>query len=60
MRATILPKDIIIHTDQGPYLCNYNVIVFISCQEGNIAAGILPTSNTSLSSLPVGSKEREC
>ena len=37
-------------------LCNYNAIVFISCQEGSIATGILPAPNTPLSSLPVGSK----
>ena len=37
-------------------LCNYNAIVFISLQEGSIATGILPTPNTPLSSLPVGSK----
>ena len=36
--------------------CNYNAIDFISCQEGSIATGVLPTSNTPLSSLPVGSK----
>ena len=37
------------------YLClsNYNVKCFITLQEGSIATGILPTPNTSLSSLPV-------
>ena len=39
-------------------LCNYNSIAFISWQDGSIATGILPTPNTSLSSLPVGSKCR--
>ena len=38
------------------YLCNYPVIFFIYLQERSIATGILPTPNTSLSSLPVGSK----
>ena len=37
-------------------LSNYNVIFFISWQEGSIATGKLPTSNIPLSSLPVGSK----
>ena len=37
-------------------LYNCNAIVFIFWQEGSIATGILPTPNTSLSSLPAGSK----
>ena len=39
-------------------LCNDNVIVFISWQEGSIATGILPSHNTPLSSLPVDSKNQ--
>ena len=35
---------------------HYSAMVFISWWEGSIASGILPTPNTSLSSLPVGSK----
>ena len=35
--------------------CNYNAIIFTSRQGGSIATGILPTPNTPLSSLPVGS-----
>ena len=39
------------------YACIFicNAIVFISLPEGSIATGILPTPNTPLSSLPVGS-----
>ena len=40
-------------------LCGCNAITFIFWQEGSIATGILPTPNTSLSSLPVGSKTRD-
>ena len=36
--------------------CKYSTTVFIFWQEGSIATGIFPTPNTSLSSLPVGSK----
>ena len=36
--------------------CSYNATVFIYWREGSIATGILQTPNTSLSSLPVGSK----
>ena len=37
-------------------MCNYNAIFFVLLQEGSIATGILPTRNTPLSSLLVGSK----
>ena len=37
-------------------LCSCNAIIFIFWKERSIAARILPTPNTSLSSLPVGSK----
>ena len=47
---------LIFTTQLYSYLCNYPVILFIYRQEGSIATGILPTPNTYLSSLPVGSK----
>ena len=61
------------HTDQGPYNCGQydgqgvncclgtasEVFPIFTTLEGSIGTGILPTPNTPLSSLPVGSKTRE-
>ena len=54
---SIASKVFLIFTTQlYSCLCNYNAKVFISCQEGSIATGILSTPNIPLSSLPVCSK----
>ena len=38
------------------YMCIYNAIYYIYRQEESFATGILTNPNTSLSSLPMGSK----
>ena len=45
---------LIFTTQLCSYLCNYYSIIFIYLQEGSFATGVLPTANTSLSSLPFG------
>ena len=55
-QSTASEVFLVFTTQLYSYVCNYHVIFFIYWQEGSIATGILPTPNTSLTSLPVGSK----